>query len=350
MSEDPGVQFMGARSKTSHRSMLQQPGEDDQSPWYRHFHPRRPEMSASRSSQLPSLFTFREHSEIRQSADSGRRGGTVIDLTNEPESLPQRRYSVLDGPAASNTPRPPRFGRNILADVDVVDLEDESEYAVDGSAGEDADEEDRAAEIPSSSPEVQFVRTQPRADARPQRYNPYRLLGMNRGGGYRPPPRLGSSQRELRAAPPRIIPYDPFAFEPPSILNSSISLDYELPSFTIGQSMTRPAPSGHQALNTVAYKQPSPLPEGFARTIDDDQVAVCPNCEWELGTGEGKKQNILVAKACGHVYCGECVEHRSKSKAKKAQGDRRTKPFSKCVVEDCDKQLSAPSAFLRMYL
>lgn len=73
-------------------------------------------------------------------------------------------------------------------------------------------------------------------------------------------------------------------------------LNYAMPSFSMGSSSHQEPPSRRDA-----YKPPSPAPEGFTRTLGDDDVAVCPNCYWELGTGEGKRQEIWVAKKCGHV-------------------------------------------------
>jgi hypothetical protein len=49
------------------------------------------------------------------------------------------------------------------------------------------------------------------------------------------------------------------------------------------------------------YKAPSPAPEGFTRSIQEDDIAICPNCNEELGTGDDIKQQIWVAKQCGHV-------------------------------------------------
>jgi hypothetical protein len=68
-------------------------------------------------------------------------------------------------------------------------------------------------------------------------------------------------------------------------------MDYQLPGFTIED----PAPP------PPLYKPPTPPPEGFTRTVAEDDIVVCPNCDHELGTGEGVKQQIWVAKQCGHV-------------------------------------------------
>ncbi|KAI2789972.1 hypothetical protein POX_d05473 [Penicillium oxalicum] len=339
MNEDPGVQFMGARSKPSQRAMSHNSNESDQSIWHRHFHPIRPDVSESESSQLPPTMTSRDRHDYRQPPGARRYNGNVIDLTNDPESPPQRPQPSHENPY-SNTPRLPRFGRNIMTHVDVVDLEQEP---------------DDPGEGPSSSPEVQFVRATTRHNVPPPRWDAYRAISANfPPGGRAPantstfgthrPPRFFGTHNFMPAQLDRLFVGMPQSM--PSLNANDVFLDYALSAFSMEQNSTQreepPPPS--------TYKPPSPAPEGFARTVGEDEVAICPNCDWELGTGEGKKQEIWVAKQCGHVYCGECVENRSLSKAKKAQGAPKTKPFSKCQVEGCGKPVSAPTAMVHLYL
>ena len=59
----------------------------------------------------------------------------------------------------------------------------------------------------------------------------------------------------------------------------------------------QPASQPHQS----SYKGLSPAPEGFTRLLAEDDVPLCPNCHDELGSGEGIKQQIHIAKPCGHV-------------------------------------------------
>lgn len=127
---------------------------------------------------------------------------------------------------------------------------------------------------------------------------------------------------------------------------------------------TVPLPRGNTTLRT-SYKPPTPPPEGFTRTVRPDDVVVCPNCDHELGSGEGEEQQIWVAKPCGHVcfldmmfvpsltvqqvYCGQCARNRSKTK-RTASAAAKTKPFSKCKVEGCEKSVSAPKAMFQIFL
>ncbi|KAL8835632.1 MAG: hypothetical protein Q9170_003249 [Blastenia crenularia] len=51
------------------------------------------------------------------------------------------------------------------------------------------------------------------------------------------------------------------------------------------------------------YDPPSPPRPGFVRSLREDDVLVCPNCEGELGLGEDDvKRQVWVVKACGHRY------------------------------------------------
>ncbi|KAJ6144947.1 hypothetical protein N7470_008842, partial [Penicillium chermesinum] len=274
----------------------------------------------------------------------------IIDLTNEPESPPQVRRQQ----GASNSSRAglPRFERNILNDApqEIVNLDDD-------------EADDDHGEGPSS-PDVLFVgeSTRPRPPRR--RWFPLNNIFANipslaqpasnptGARGLLPPtswignPPLSGRSQDFDT----LIIGDPLDFD----------LDYELPSFSMGPS-SRPAPRERDT-----YKAPAPPSPGFTRTIAEleEGVAVCPHCDRELGTGDGKQQEIWVAKPCGHVrdylpvpyqvYCGECAENRSKAKAKskKANGAQkpRIEPFSKCRVEGCNKQISAPTAMIHLFL
>lgn len=75
-----------------------------------------------------------------------------------------------------------------------------------------------------------------------------------------------------------------------------LGMDYQVPGFAMENRARAPQ----------AYKPPSPPPEGFTRTANEDDVVVCPNCDHELGTGDEIKQQIWVAKPCGHVRASHC--------------------------------------------
>ncbi len=173
-----------------------------------------------------------------------------------------------------------------MADADVVDLDEEP---------------DNAGEGPSSSPEVQFVRATVRQGPPPRRWDPVSLLPTNfpLARSTRPP---GDARAWFsRSGLPRPNNFvESFFLGSESIANMGppeVILDYALSSFSM-----EPAAGRHEERRRRdAYKPPSPAPEGFSRTLGEDDVAICPNCDWELGTGEGKKQEIWVAKQCGHV-------------------------------------------------
>ncbi|KAL4782238.1 hypothetical protein BJX76DRAFT_349536 [Aspergillus varians] len=252
----------------------------------------------------------------------------VIDLTNEPDSPELSRGRIPESTARQ--PRPPRFGREIMADV--VDLEE----------GEEPDS--------PSSPEVQFLSSTvrqpqpPRTQARSANF--WRMLPLpqlfrttNEAGYRREVPWRGAShlsRGELETL---------WIGDGGGAMDLAINLDnaeWELLGIPPGRDRSereRPRDS---------YKPPSPAPEGFTRSIAEDDIATCPNCDEELGTGDDTKQQIWVAKQCGHVYCGECALNRSLTKAKKTSS--KTKPFAKCQVPDCGKPISAPKAMFQVYL
>lgn len=339
--------------------MSRESSEESHDSWHRHFHPPLPEAAASRPARLPPMRTPRDGFDFRRPAPLTSQDEDVIDLTNEPETPPQHTHGRPSESRTLSSSRPPRFGRNILADV--VNLDEEPD--------------DDVGEGPSSSPEVQFVRatTRPRAQPPPRgQWDPVAMISSTLARGFR---RQGAEDRRnqssafprsRRVPPLSRLPTDHMIFSGDVSLLNGLGpgfLDYGHSAFA----MRPPTPPEPRPQRQV-YKAPSPAPEGFTRTLGEDDVAVCPNCEWELGTGEGKRQEIWVSKPCGHVshqsvsgmkvlmlnieqvYCGECAENRSMSKAKKAQAPQKTKPFAKCQVEGCGKAVSAPTAMVHLYL
>lgn len=77
-----------------------------------------------------------------------------------------------------------------------------------------------------------------------------------------------------------------------------INFDYHGPAFPMDDRDSAPP----QATPGEAYKEPEPVPEGFAGDIEEDGIYVCPRCENELATGQSEeKQQVWVSKQCGHV-------------------------------------------------
>ncbi|EED22890.1 RING finger domain protein, putative [Talaromyces stipitatus ATCC 10500] len=270
----------------------------------------------------------------------------VVDLTNEPDSPPvqltRRLPSRSHSSNGSRPHRPPRFGRNIMADV--VDLEeDEDEDQVESTEVINLD--------PPSSPEVQFVR----ATARPPAFTaPSHLLDvinfhaqqgfLSTQEAFRQEIALQTRRMgRYRSSRPNMDEIFHTGDTNPNI-DLPIDLDYQAPGFTIHEPPRTPPPS---------YKPPSPPPKGFTRTVGEDDVVVCPNCDRELGLGDGPRQQIWVAKPCGHVYCGECAINRAMSKKRAITSSpalRTTKPFAKCKVAGCEKQVSQPKSMFQIYL
>ncbi|KAJ5620303.1 hypothetical protein N7510_004287 [Penicillium lagena] len=354
MNDDPGVQFMGARST---KQMSEDSFENGQSSsWHQHFHPLEPNPARD---HLPPLRYPGDGFDFRRPARAGTpQEEEVIDLTNEPETPPQRTQNRTSASQTPSSSRLPRFGRDIMTDVtEVVDLLEE--------------DPDIPAEVPSSSPEVQFVGAvrRPPANRSPHhRFEGYfqRMRATRPHSRIFPPHRERADTRELRRGTsfgsglPSFTDSFLLGDHPDSVI-SFLNLNYESASFPIGPPIRQ---EPRTSRNT--YKAPSPPPAGFTRTLADDDVAVCPNCSEELGVGEGTKQELWIARQCGHVstfhfslffyilttstqvYCGECAENRSLSKAKKSA--QKTKPFSKCQVTGCGKAVSQPTAMIHIFL
>ncbi|PYH40198.1 putative RING finger domain protein [Aspergillus saccharolyticus JOP 1030-1] len=307
MDDDSAVQFVSSRAR------------------------KRPhhEIARASRSQLPGGESSSSRTLPQPSPPHRRYPGDGLDFRRPTTSTPPSIDEVIDLTLDSDPPEPdaPRhipiarqdqFTQTSQARApEVVDLEEEYE--------------DLAQDDPPSSPEVQFIG----ATARPPRPPP-------------PPTYLDlqtdwSGVLSILARPPGLFPRAVQALHPWDADVSTIGdpLGYiDLTHHTgVRRAPQRPPPN--------AYKPPSPPPAGFTRTLEEDDVVVCPNCDGELGVGDEIRQQIWVAKHCGHVYCGHCAHHRSKTKSKKSS---TSKPFSTCQVSGCGKPVSAPKAMLQIYL
>jgi hypothetical protein len=207
----------------------------------------------------------------------------IIDLTNDPDSPPTSGHS-----SRQQRRRPPRFARDILTEV--VDLEDEGE----------------SQQIPPSrdapsSPEVQFVgsavRTEPLPPP-PRRGFMGPMLQMLR---YFPrhAAQGGSITQGYRWRGPRAEDIESFWIG--DVGDGAVDLTIDLGGMDgrLGMDFQTPGVTPDRGRST--YKPPSPPPEGFTRSVGEEDIVCCPNCDAELGTGDEVKQQIWVAKQCGHV-------------------------------------------------
>ncbi|KAM5448322.1 hypothetical protein MaudCBS49596_005410 [Microsporum audouinii] len=292
--------------------------------------------------------------------------GDIIDLTQDSDpTLRPARTGRREETRTNRASRGPRFGRNIMADV--VDLEADSSPS------------SQQQQHQPSSPEVQFLGSSVRPSASqditgnhdrsgqahrsqflPGGSNLMNLLrGIQRPG--RPPPldreQLLRYELSLRTRNIRLIRR--VHTQPPMIwnnvpANNGIDLTMELDDVPIHLDYSTTGFVGNPPPRAEApYNPPSAAPEGFTRTVQEDEEVICPNCEHELGTGDELRKQIWVCRPCGHVYCGTCTKNRAlSSRAKKSDQspDTKTKPFAKCVVADCGKSVSQPKAMFQVYL
>ncbi|KAJ6102800.1 hypothetical protein N7486_005227 [Penicillium sp. IBT 16267x] len=335
----------------------QDSSEDPEQSWQSHFHPPPPQEASTRA-PLPPVRHPRNGFDFRRPV--GTLAQNPIDLTDEPDSPPQRLLPRSPDTRTPHPARPPRFGRSILAPQEVIDLDDEPDapaqppprYTVLG------DRIPNGVDLSVYQPDERVWGILPRIDGSWDHL--LRRHRQSAQGVSIPSSSLPGFGFDLLRHPfPRSRVRRAMPDTEPIYLGSSpvetvvldagpedLILDYGSASFNMQQ------PTEQAELRRrEAYKAPSPPPEGFTRTLGDDDVAICPNCYCELGVGDGKKEEVWVAKPCGHVYCGECAENRSKSKAKKkVNAPERSKPFSKCRVVDCGKSVSAPTAMFHLYL
>lgn len=252
----------------------------------------------------------------------------VIDLTQDDSNSPPRLAPQTPSTRPNEASRPPRFGRNIMADV--VDLEQEP------TAVPSNDQQ--------SSPEVQWLGSYSRAgpsttsttsnaEAGAAYHNHQRtlrgsnLLNLLSAENYRLPPvpmnRADVFREEMALRTRHLVGAFRQAMSPFWVgLPPRDTSDFDLHDLSL--TYLRASEPGHPRRGPApqvppAYEAPAAPPEGFTTCANEDEVVVCPNCDRELGTGESPEQKqVWVARHCGHVrrlsswpiqymYCGRLL-------------------------------------------
>lgn len=215
------------------------------------------------------------------------RDNVVIDLTDDPDSPPQRNVTSFPGPLHTPHPHRPRlrFPRDLMNQTPpvaghptVIDLEAET-------TGD-------SVNVSPNNGDVQIVGS---SSVRPRPIEPRYLDNNGIPMHFRPhiqPSRISEHGRSRRGAPARSY----FHTEEELLSFMSDTIRFGVPSFDYNPP-SQPTPRPRRS----SYKGLDPAPEGFTRLLAEDDVPVCPNCGDELGTGEGLKQQIHIAKPCGHV-------------------------------------------------
>jgi len=262
--------------------MAEESDDNGDASWYRGTYPSHAEGSSVRLPPPRTTPTPRYGYDYRRPMMLSPEHN-VIDLTEEPES-PQRN------------PQPvPRIRRRFRFPGDIMNGDSSNHTPV---IDLEADEND-PVESSSSSADVEIVgsSTVSLGPVEP-RYFDANGLAMH----YPPPtrprprPRPRDSGHGRRGTAPGI-PGSGFSDDFISFMTSMPGmLQYSTSAFSYN-SPTQPAPRPRRN----SYKAPVPAAEGFTRCLEDENVPVCPHCEEELGVGEGRKQEIYIAKPCGHV-------------------------------------------------
>ncbi|KAI5367824.1 Putative E3 ubiquitin-protein ligase complex, subunit SLX5/Rfp1 [Septoria linicola] len=123
-----------------------------------------------------------------------------------------------------------------------------------------------------------------------------------------------------------------------------VTMGYDAPAFDLGL--------GGNDSAEKSYDPPPAASEGFTRSPGEDEIVVCPNCGDELAVSENeKKAEVWIIKKCGHAYCGNCVQLRTKAARGKGKAPAHSMPmpFKECVVHGC-KEKAGPKAMLHVYV
>ncbi|KAF2396777.1 hypothetical protein EJ06DRAFT_559433 [Trichodelitschia bisporula] len=276
-----------------------------------------------------------ERPEPRNSAQPAP---VVIDLTEDNEddvvvntgTNAPRHVNPTSPTGLGSASRPPRFSREI---IDLV--------SDDSPQGERPPVVPRPAAVPhpvitvddaeeDNSPDVEFVRERRRTPVpTPLWVQTHRLAeGVNAHHIFR----QILAQGFMRSDP------DNFQFITPDMEYDSIGFPMRAPS--------TPAPTV-----TPSYIAPPKPPAGFTRSLEEDDILLCPNCDEELCTGETDiKRQVWIVKKCGHVYCGECTKSRAITRSKKSKEPQHVKPFKECVVEGCKTRVISRTSMIQIFL
>ncbi|KAF2873639.1 hypothetical protein BDV95DRAFT_349505 [Massariosphaeria phaeospora] len=283
----------------------------------------------------------------------------VIDLTAD-DAAPSAASN--NGPMLVRAQRPPRFAREII----------------------DIDEEDSLLEAaPSDSPEIQFIsarRLDPPLRQDPPTRHPHiaeddvQFVGETRLPEARRVRNLGMYLFENPVRPHH--PAHPFVQDirarmleqlqnrqhspvPPPRggqrrPHAQIHVGWVAPALDFGSVGFDLGIGGGPVPPPPTYDAPEAAPEGFTRSVAENDALICPHCGDELCTGDSEqKRQVWIVKICGHVYCGECTANRGgkrSTKGKEKQPPPRTKPFKECVVKGCQKRINTRSAMVQIFL
>ena len=112
-------------------------------------------------------------------------------------------------------------------------------------------------------------------------------------------PRERIAQHMMHALGHRILDGIPAARRREVIWDRLPMLDYDAVPFHLNGEA---GPSAAPEPPVPTYDAPSAPQEGYSRNPAEDEVAICPNCNEELATGESElKRQMWVVKGCGHV-------------------------------------------------
>lgn len=147
-----------------------------------------------------------------------------------------------------------------------------------------------------------------------------------------------------------------------------VQLDYNVHPFQ----NQPPPPVAGGGTPKPAHEPPKETRPGFTRNTAEDVIAICPSCEKELAYEDGDgatstpakkarskkdkaEHHFWAVKACGHVYCRKCFEHRKPTGKNPPPVGFRPDPSGAknkmlCAVEDCESEVSSKSVWVGIFM
>lgn len=273
----------------------------------------------------------------------------VIDLTSEPD-VPSGHTPADENIYETSFGFPPWVEARTFLPArtpEVIDLED----------SEDDNDDDVILQEVVQRPEVEFVSAQPRRN-RPQESRIPSAAGQARphssswfrGGlaslaDFMPPSHLhhftqtilnsnSGNRNDRQSLFDFLEDEDGLPAPPQTDWLRAGAMDFTQVAFELGnpREVTRPA-------TAPTYEAPGAPSDGFTRTVQEDDIVVCSNCDHELGAGDNPIQKqIWVVRKCGHAYCGACVTAQKNKK----------RLVSKCVANGCGNPIKGGKSCMFM--
>ncbi|KAK1764454.1 hypothetical protein QBC33DRAFT_457570 [Phialemonium atrogriseum] len=153
--------------------------------------------------------------------------------------------------------------------------------------------------------------------------------------------------------PPHLLP----VMENNPLADNPVNFNYQANGFNRNAAPPKPV-----------HVPPPAARSGFTRATGEDLAVICPSCEQELkydpnadesppakrarSRKDREEHHFWAIKACGHVYCKNCYEHRKSTAKSSVKTTFRVAPGRKvlCAVDDCDSDVVNKGSWVGIFL